>query len=643
MSAFFGIWNLDGRAVESDFLRRASHSLIQRGPDSQTTYAKDSFGMVYCAFHVTEDSRQAVQPHVSQAGLIAAWNGRLDNRDELINYLGPAGLGGSADVVLAGMSFEKWGDRSFTKLIGDWALSVWHPSRKTLVLARDYIGIRHLYYYVGPRRVMWSTHLEPLVLLSDHPLSLNEEYLADYLAHVPAADLTPYRQIHAVPPGNFVTISNGRATSSPYWRFDSASRIRYQADADYEDHFRQLFRQAVARRLRSRSPVLAELSGGIDSSSIVCMADDIIEKGDVGTARLDTLSAFDPEDPNGDEQIYITKIESKRGRAGHHLNREDYENVFNLEWDDLVAVPGAVEPTGKLRDNLLAIVQSGGYRAVLSGIGGDEFLGGIPNPLPQLGDLIILLRPIQLAKELTAWSLLKKRPCIHLLGQTLATLLPARLRALASTHNDVAPWIASDFSRRYSLALRQLGPLGRFGFWLPTRRDAAQSVVAMARQMSYLPTDGLACEERRYPFLDQSLVEFLLAIPARQLLRPGQRRSLMRRALGEIVPAEVLWRKTKGFVTKRVLAAFDNNWPELEVLFNTPLSGELKYVDAALFLAHLRAAKNGEVRHLMYLLKTLYLEAWLRNVVDRGLLDVSSMSQTRTHQPVFKSQAGSVS
>jgi asparagine synthase (glutamine-hydrolysing) len=639
MSAFFGIWNLDGRPVESDFLRRASHILIQRGPDSQTTYAKDSFGMVYCAFHVTEDSRQAVQPHVSQAGLIVAWNGRLDNRAELINGLAQVRPGRSADVVLAGMNFEKWGNHSFARLIGDWAFSVWNPSQKTLVLARDYIGIRHLYYYVGPTRVIWSTHLEPLILLLDHSLSLNDEYLADYLAHVPSADLTPYRQIHAVPPGNFVAISDGKATKSRYWRFDPAHRIRYQTDTDYEEHFRYLFRQAVGRRLRSESPVLAELSGGIDSSSIVCMADDIIQKGEGGTARLDTLSAFDPSDPNGDEQLYITRIETKRGKAGHHLNREDYENVFDLQWDDLVAVPGVVESTGKLKNNLLAIVQSGGYRAVLSGIGGDEFLGGIPNPLPQLADLAVLLRPIQLAKELTAWSRLKKCPCIHLLGQTLAILLPARLRALASTRNNVAPWINPDFSRRYRLAVRQLGPLGRFGFWLPSRRDSAQSVVTMARQMSYLSSEGLACEERRYPFLDQSLVEFLLAIPARQLLRPGQRRSLMRRALSGIVPAEVLWRKTKGFVTKRVLTAFDDNWPELEALLSAPLSGKLKYIDAARFLANLRAAKNGEARHMMCLLKTLYLEAWLRNVVDRGLLDVASMARTVTHQPVFQSGA----
>ena len=643
MSAFFGVWNFDGRKVEAESLQQASTMLVQRGPDSQTKYEKDNFGMVYCAFHTTGESRQAVQPYLSQSGMVVAWNGRLDNRDELINDLPGPPRRDVSDVVLAASSFEQWGDGSFGKLVGDWAFSAWDPLKKTLVVARDYIGIRHLYWHVGPTRVMWSTHLEPLALLLGHPLSLDDEYVADYLAHLPAADRTPYRQINAVPPGHFISIQNGIPTTKRYWFFGPSKRICYRTDAEYEEHFRHVFRQAVRRCLRCQSPILAELSGGVDSSAIVCMADDIIDKGEAGDVRLDTLSAFDPKDPNGDEQLYITKIEDKRRKIGHHLNREDYENVLNLEWDELVAVPGVFESTGKLKDDLVAVVQSSGYRAALSGIGGDELLGGISNPLPQLADLIVLLRPIQLAKELSAWSLIKKRPCVHLLGQTVATLLPAPLRALASAQNDVAPWLDSEFSRRYRLAVRRLGPLARFGFWLPSRRDAAQTVVTLARQMSYLSPDGIACEERRYPFLDQSLVEFLLAIPASQLLRPGQRRSLMRRALAGIVPTEVLWRKTKGFVTKRVLSAFDNSWPEFAPFLHAPLSGELRYVDPVRFVAYLRAAKNGEARHMVYLLKTLYLELWLRNLVDRGLLDVPSMSGTVTHQPVFKSQTGSLS
>jgi asparagine synthase (glutamine-hydrolysing) len=277
-----------------------------------------------------------------------------------------------------------------------------------------------------------------------------------------------------------------------------------------------------------------------------------------------------------------------------------------------------------------------GYRAVLSGIGGDEFLGGVPNPLPQLADLIVLPRPIRLLQELTAWSLIKKRPCLQLFGQTLATLLPARLRAVASAQGEVAHWINSSFSRRYRLAIRQLGPSAGYRFWQPSRRDLAQTVVAMARQMASSPTHGVAGEERRYPYLDQSLVEFLLAIPATQLLRPGQRRSLMRRALAGIVPPEILWRKTKGYVTRRVLGAFENSWPELEAMFESPVSADLGYLDPRRFLESLHAAKNGDAHHMMYLLKTLYLELWLRSMAKRGLVDTIPTSRPRARQPLLQ-------
>src|SRR5207302_381895 len=112
--------------------------------------------------------------------------------------------------------------------------------------------------------------------------ALNEEYIAGwFVVRFPAAHLTPYVGIHAVPPSSSVRLGPGRANVSGYWDFDPGKRIRYRTDAEYEEHFRAVFGKAVQRRLRSDGPILAELSGGMDSSSIVCMADSIIARGDV--------------------------------------------------------------------------------------------------------------------------------------------------------------------------------------------------------------------------------------------------------------------------------------------------------------------------------------------------------------------------
>ena len=619
MSALFGIWKFDGRPVEPD-LRQAAALLAAQGPDGQSIYANDNLGIVYSAFHTTRESRREVQPFVTPSGIVVSWDGRLDNRGELTDDLANRAPNDAADVTVAALSFERWGARSFARLTGDWASSDWDPATMTLFLAKDYMGIRHLYYLAHSKRVLWSTCLATVVRMSGCALTVNEEYVAGYLVNSPAAHLTPYREILAVPPGGFVTIRNGTAVPYRYWSFQPKHKIRYKTDLEYEDHFRLLFRQAVRRRLRSDSPVLGQLSGGIDSSSIICMADDVMSKGEVDTIRLDTISTFDAKEPGGDERVYFAKIEEHRGRTGHHLNRDEYGHAFDLNFSSLIASPGSSELSGKLREDLLKLFHDQGYRVLLSGIGGDELLGGVPNPLSQLADLIVLPRPIRLAKQLTAWSLVKKRPCIQLLGQTLATLLPPSLRAVASGPFKVIPWIQPAFSRRHRLSLRQLGPLGGHGFWQPSRREFAQTIVALARQMARLPAHGLACEERRYPFLDQSLVEFLLAIPATQLLRPGQRRSLMRRALMGLVPAEILWRKTKAFVNRSVLVAFENSWQELEGLFDAPLSATMGYVDSECLLDNLRAAKNGDTSYMMYLLTALSLEIWLRSVVSHHVV-----------------------
>src|SRR5581483_664700 len=105
----------------------------------------------------------------------------------------------------------------------------------------------------------------PLVHLFGTSLTIDDEYTAGYLTLCPTAHCTPYREIQAVSPGCFVTIHDGRVSTHRYWAFHPRQAIAYKTDTEYEDHFRSVFRQAVRRRLRSDTPVLAELSGGLDS------------------------------------------------------------------------------------------------------------------------------------------------------------------------------------------------------------------------------------------------------------------------------------------------------------------------------------------------------------------------------------------
>ena len=189
---------------------------------------------------------------------------------------------------------------------------------RSLILAKDPIGTRHLYYSFDDDHVTWSTILDPLVRLAGKTFALCEEYIAGWFSMFPATAFDTLRR-HPFCPAILVRAPPTRKAHS---QANIGISIRGKQnplphDAEYEEHFRTVFAKAVQRKLRSDRPILAELSGGRDSSSIVCMADTIIARGAAETPRLDTLSYYDDSEPNWNERPYFTKVEEKRGPHRH--------------------------------------------------------------------------------------------------------------------------------------------------------------------------------------------------------------------------------------------------------------------------------------------------------------------------------------
>jgi len=142
----------------------------------------------------------------------------------------------------------------------------------------------------------------------------------------------------------------------------------------------------------------------------------------------------------------------------------------------------------------------------------------------------------------------------------------------------------------------------------------------MAELMASRVEKGSDVEERRYPYLDRCLVEFLLAVPAEQVLRPGERRSLMRRALAGIVPDPVLHRSTKAVTVRKPMVDMERNWEWLGPIVGDSFLARSGFLNQSNFHKAMLAAKNGSAPHLVLLLRTLSLEFWLRNVAQRGLV-----------------------
>lgn len=631
MSVQFGKCNFDGRYVDPKDLDQVRPVLAPYGPDGEGHICQDNLGVLYRAFYTTKESRSEVQPHVSISGAVITWDGRLDNREELMDQIGREVSAASSDLAIVAAAYERWGTNSFAKLIGDWALSIWDPKDRSILLAKDFAGARHLYYSVEKDQATWCTILDPLVLFAGRSFKLEEEYLAGWLSSFPAPHLTPYAGIQAVPPSSFVRLTSGAHKVCKYWEFEPAKRILYRMDSEYEEHFRTVFAGAVRRRLRSDSPLLAELSGGMDSSSIVCMADRLV-KGLPASLRVDTISYYDDSEPNWDERPYFTKVEQKRGRTGLHIDVGPQSQPGpRLDSTNFVATPSSVRRPSQASTVFSEYMASRGYRVLLSGVGGDEVTGGVPTPIPEIQDLIATARLKSLAHQLKAWALTQRKPWVHLLFDALRGFVPGALAGIPK-HKGPAAWLHPELVKRNGTTLRGHEDRMRLFGPLPSFQENLSTLDGLRRQLSCtLLAFGPPCEVR-CPFLDRDLLEFLYGVPRQQIVRPGRRRSLMRRALIGIVPDEILDRRRKAFVTRSAAAAASHEYDSLADEAKSFAIEDLGVVDGKAFREALQQLRTGQELPIVTFMRTLACELWLRGVAGH-LAGLGARQQSTTLDP----------
>ena len=625
MSAIGGIINFGGGPIDDEILIRLAHGLESHGPDGGAEVCLDPVGMVYRAFHTNSESRFEQQPLVKN-GCVLAWDGRVDNREELISLLRHELREDRTDSAIVMAAYNKWGLDSFSRLIGDFALSLWDSRSRTLLLARDPVGARLLFYQSDVERLIWSTRLESLLNLPDAKLEVNDEYVAGYLTSHPTPELTPYKNIYAAPPGSVLSVRQGKITRQRFWSLDPSREIRYRSDREYEEHFLQLFSEGVRGRLRVDGPVWADLSGGLDSSSIVCVADRILERQAVQAHRVETVSAVFDHSPSSDERKFIRVVEQKRGQAGHYFLESEYPLLTESAFENLRVIPNPLEVWAEYHKGVRQAMRAAGVRVKLCGIGGDELLTASSDPSPELRDLLVQGKLRDLHQRSQVWSLALKKPYVEVLwNHTVVPSLPRSWRSFYK-RSERAKRLAlfePRFVKRCNLHDRLLSRKDVFGFRLPSARGqsiAFSSVVDVISSGYLLASDPI---EITYPFTHRPLVEFLQAIPVTQWIRPGETRSLMRRALRDYLPPEISKRKGKGSPAEAMLRAVAREWPRLRMLFKDARVCAAGYVNAQQLEPLIRNVSFERNPENLVVIHISHLELWLR--------DLERRSQTATH------------
>jgi len=618
MSALGGIYHFDGAPVDDNLLVALGQALDKNGPDGGKEIKSGFVGMAYRAFHTNKESRLERQPLVSPIGPMICWDGRLDNRDDLLHQLREDLTGDLTDVGIVMAGYLRWGIDFLPRLIGDFALSLWDPNRRLLLLARDPFGARSLFYHSGKERLIWASLLGPLVDLSYTSLAINDEYIAGYLTDEPEPSITPYKSIYSVPPGAYITQGCGQIITCQYWTLNRSRRICYKNDREYEEHFRDVFRDAVRSRLRSDQVVFAELSGGLDSSSVVCVADSIIKAGEAETYALETISYLYDEAPTSDERAFVACVETKRGKEGHHLKEEDHRILARLEEQSPLFFPSVFQLFARRHRAVSDVMRESGGRVLLTGQIGDHILWSQAEGSPELADMLLHLNLLGLHRLAKSWSRIQNTPYVEVIWKgVIWPLLPSSIRARSPLAKP-AKWLDKTFVK--NMNLREPTLRVRDAFRLPSSRLRYRLLLSAIGWASRGYYQERACIEVSHPYLHRPLIEFLLAIPFEQLLRPGETRSIQRRALRNYLSDRIVTRRGKRGPDEAVYRALAREWSRIEAILSDARIRARGYVDLRTFRDELQRARYGRATQSHMILKTISLELWLRSSPQSAIL-----------------------
>lgn len=621
MSALAGIYNFDGAPVNPEIISALGSALDQWGPDGGNEICSGSLGMAYRAFHTSSGSRLENQPIISTSGQLLVWDGRLDNKSELLDEFLDSLRDDNTDAGLVCAGLTKHGVDFLTKIVGDFALAYYDSNSRSLILARDPFGTRTLYYHISPKRIIWCSTLDPLLDHARIQIEVDDEYVAEYLAFdLPHPSRTPYVGIKSVEPGHVIGVSNGQQKTRRFWQPDPGKETYHKSDEEYEEHFRHLFREVVNCRLLSDRPVWADMSGGLDSTSIVFMADQIFADGGKRGNQLSTVSYLYSEVDDSDEAKYIRYAEKKRGLPNLYIYSGDLYMKFKSPEEYFQSQPSNALCSNKLTDPIGNRMADAGARVRLSGLGGDQILWSVPDPSPHLTDLLRKFSVLQLGRQLVTWSSELKRPYLQILWQyALLPMLSGNLKV--GEHNPITPpaWLHRTFANKVQLKERGIISDDHFEFRCPSKRIRFRHLQYIIHVSALGHYRNIVSTELAYPFMDRRLVEFALSLPFNQLLRPGETRSIQRRALRGIVPLKILQRYYKGGADHSLQKSFAREWPKIEPLLNKARVSARGYVNDASLRSALAQARHGSEVSMMHILQTLSLELWLRSLECRNL------------------------
>ncbi|RYD05678.1 hypothetical protein N752_07215 [Desulforamulus aquiferis] len=461
-------------------------------------------------------------------------------------------------------AYIKWGYDCSKHLVGDYSFVIWDKKRQELFCSVDHTGTNTFYYFCSPNIFAFSTLLKPLFVLREITKEFNDTWIADFLAtpsvmHQLDPELTVYKDIYLLPSGTNLIVRPDSTTKRVYWKVEQQSKLFLQTDNDYVEAFREIFCEAVRCRLRSSRPVGVMMSGGLDSTSVACMAAQLLAKSGLELQAYSALPIQEYRDnlPLGslaNEKPYIEAVrEHMPNIVVKYIRSEDRHSLTNT--DVLLAMleqPYKIFENLFWLDNIVSIAKTNNIGVLLSGTSGNYTISWGYS----LIYLITLLSSGHFNRFFDEIRFTVSR-YKHPLKSSLVLL---RLALLYVVKNNFSKNINYFFSRPHktspvnptfakctnvferlrnydAISLNNLSSLEIRKKQLNPSYFTHLGVITTKQSLAY----GLALRD---PTMDKRVIEFCLSLPDDQCVRNGKERFLIRRAMKGHLPNKVLLNET---------------------------------------------------------------------------------------------------
>ena len=517
---------------------------LHRGPDGHGRFT-DSLssacfvGLGHQRLAILDTSTHAHQPMLSPDGrYVLVYNGEVYNYREIAEDLrdDPVIASSSGDTAVVLAALMRWGADALKRFNGMWALLLLDRKEKSLLVARDRLGIKPLYFHMDAERLWFASEVKSILSATQKRFGLNRRSIAQYLLQslTDSSEDTFFEDIHSIPPGHYWEIpllsrTHRREDMRPYWRHPYDECGEFDQSIESPEQLRQLFFDSVKLRLRSDVPVGVLLSGGLDSS---CMLAAVKAAG-----ALDHVTALSvvSDDPDSNEEPFIDIMANHAGCSVKKLKIDQSPLDVLKDLDQTCWYMD--QPVGGFSSvahrRLMQCAQDIGVTVLLTGQGSDEQLGGYNKFFYfYLIDCVRSHRYHQAASMLF-YSLVQGTILREFTWAEAKRYIPA-LRTI-----NGRSYLNSEL---FAESLAKTGMAGSYREreWLDIRYFSVPMLLHYEDRMSM----SLA-KEMRVPFLDYRVVEFLARVPPKQKLFHGWTKYILRMAMAGYVPDAIRWRKDK--------------------------------------------------------------------------------------------------